>query len=430
MNKPGDSMLIGELLRRAKLIKIEDLTNAIQVSSKTGLPIGRVLVMLGLIQNDTLTTAITAQSLVRDRLITLDTAVKAVQMSASYKFTLTEALERLGCLEQVQDSTNKLGDLLTGAGFLTAKQVEDAMAASQHLGLPLGRILALKGYLDGKLVQAALTVQSMIRDGDISREDGIDALRTVEEPTYDLDAALLTMGMCVPDRPHLRLGELLEMSGLVSEADLVTALEVSLANDLLLGDVLIDSGYVNELVLDAAIGLLDMINLDQLTVNEANEALRMVGQKNFTLTECMSEINRADLRQTNLVGLVDLLKLAGMITDESLSRSIALDPRKVKPFDEVLTRTSGLTEATVHIAMRCQTMIEEGALTLEQAIIALHYWQWSGATLAEIIEKFGWQTKAKRQIQNTVHDLPVADLAVVATKKGTWEQKKSEAVSK
>lgn len=421
-------MLIGELLRRAKLIKIEDMTHALQVSSKTGLPIGRVLVMLGLIQNETLSTAIAAQSLVRDRLITLDTAIKAVQLAASYRLSLTEALERLGCLDDVNDSTNKIGELLIAAGFITKKQVDDAMASSQHLGLPLGRILSLKGFLDAKQVQAALSVQALIRDGELDRDEGIDALQHLEPPEWNIDRAMEKLGLSVPERPHLRLGELLQLAGLVSDSDILTALEVSLAEELMLGEVLLNNGYINETVLDAAVGLLEMINLEQLTADEAAEALRLIGKRGGTIGDCMSEISRSELRTANLVGLVDLLKLAGLINDEAIRRSIQSDPRKVKPFDEVLIKTGLVTEATLHIALRCQSMIDEGALSCEQAIIALHYWQWSGATLGEIIQKFGWQTTAKRQIQKTIHDLPVAQLAVTASKNGTWEQKKTEAV--
>ncbi|HEY9784201.1 MAG TPA: hypothetical protein V6D17_02290 [Candidatus Obscuribacterales bacterium] len=429
MNKPGDSMLIGEMLRRAKLIKLEDMTNALQVSAKTGLPIGRVLVMLGLIRNETLTTAITAQSLVRDRLIHLDTAVKAVELAHHYRLSLTEALERLGCLDDLNDSTNKLGELLITAGHISRRQVDEALKASQHLGLPLGRILVLKGFLKGGLVQAALAVQAMIRDGDITYDDGIDALRTISGPEWSLDQSFAALGLQKPARPHLRLGELLQLAKLVSEADMLTALEVSLSTDLELGEALVRAGFISEGLLEAAMGLQEMIACEHLTAEEAAEALRTMGRKGCSLTESMTEIHKSEIKGANLIGLMDLLKLAGLLSDEALKRAIASDPRKVKPFDEVLIKTGLITEATLHIAMKCQSMIDAEELTYEQAIIALHHWQWSGATLAEIIDKFGWKAKAKRQIQKTIHDLPITQLAVAAAKNGTWEQKKKQAVS-
>src|SRR5690349_18558303 len=118
MIKPGESMLIGELLRRAKLVTVEDLANAMKVSGNSGLPIGRVLVMLDIIRNDTLKAAILAQSLVRDRLLTLETAVRAVEVAAARRLSLTDSLEYLGCLDDVSENTNKLGDLLVRADLV------------------------------------------------------------------------------------------------------------------------------------------------------------------------------------------------------------------------------------------------------------------------------------------------------------------------
>lgn len=423
-------MLIGELLRRAKLVTVEDLANAMQVSGKSGLPIGRVLVMLDIIRNDTLKAAILAQSLVRDKLLTLEIAVKAVGIAAAHQISLTESLQRLGYLEEVCESTNKLGELLVGAELIQRKQVEDALHTSTHLGLPLGRILVLKGFLPSAVVQAALTVQSLIRDEKITQVDGVSILALAQEEGFHLDTAIAAHGYELPERPNIRLGELLVNSDVVSETDLITALEFALSVDMLIGQALMQSGFINETILDAALGLQEMVRSEQMTADEAAEALKMISQHGWDVNNCMSEINKTQFKTSNLVGLVDLLKLAGLLSDESLRRAIKTDDRKVKPFDEVLLATGQMTEATLHVALRCQSMIDDESLSVEQAIIALHHWQWSGSTLPEIIDKFGWKTRARRQIQKTIHDLPaVAHLAVAPSKNATWEAKKDKVVS-
>ncbi|MBA3992391.1 MAG: hypothetical protein C0469_02620 [Cyanobacteria bacterium DS2.3.42] len=430
MIKPGESMLIGELLRRAKLVTVEDLANAMKVSANSGLPIGRVLVMLDIIRNDTLKAAILAQSLVRDKLLTLETAVKAVEVAAARRLSLTDSLEYLGCLDDVCENTNKLGDLLVGANLITSKQVEDALHTSQHLGLPLGRILVLKNFLKSSVVQAALTMQSLVRDGLVEREDAVVILRSAKAPDFNLDAALLAAGYKMPERPNIRLGELLVLGGVVSETDLITALEFALSVDMLIGQALMQSGFINEAVLDAALGLQEMVRSENMTTDEAAEALNLIHQHGWNAETCMSEMNHAQFKTTNLIGLVDLLKLAGLLSDDALRRAIISDDRKVKPFDEVLLNAGQISEATLHIAVRCQSMIDDSSLSVEQAIVALHHWQWSGSSLPEIIQKFGWNTQAKRQIQKTIHDLPaVSNLAVQPTKQATWEPKKDKVVS-
>ncbi len=430
MIKPGESMLIGELLRRAKLVTVEDLANAMKVSGNSGLPIGRVLVMLDIIRNDTLKAAILAQSLVRDKLLSLETAVRAVEVAAQRRLSLTDSLEYLGCLEDVSNNTNKLGDLLVGAELISRKQVEDAMHTSQHLGLPLGRILVLKNFLSASVVQAALTMQSLVRDGQVEREDGIVILQSAKDADFNLDASMLAAGYKLPERPNIRLGELLVLAGVVSETDLITALEYALSVDMLIGQALMQSGFINEAVLDAALGLQEMVRSENMTADEAAEALNLIHEHGWNAETCMSEVNHAQFKATNLIGLVDLLKLAGLLSDDALRRAIVCDDRKVKPFDEVLLNAGQISEATLHIAVRCQAMIDEGSLSVEQAIVALHHWQWSGSSLPEIIQKFGWKTQAKRQIQRTIHDLPaVSNLAVQPTKQATWEPKKDKVVS-
>jgi len=423
-------MLIGELLRRAKLVTVEDLANAMKVSGNSGLPIGRVLVMLDIIRNDTLKAAILAQSLVRDRLLTLETAVRAVEVAASRRLSLTDSLEYLGCLDDVSENTNKLGDLLVRANLVTHKQVEDALHTSQHLGLPLGRILVLKNFLPSTVVQAALTMQQYVRDAIVDRDEAVEILRSAKEPNFMLDGAMIAAGHRLPDRPNIRLGELLVMADVVSETDLITALEFALSVDMLIGQALMQSGFINETVLDAALGLQEMVRSENMTPDEAAEALNLINQHGWNVENCMSEINKAQFKTTNLIGLVDLLKLAGLLSDDGLRRAIVCDGRKVKPFEEILLNAGQISEATLHIAVRCQSMIDEGSLSVEQAIVALHHWQWSGSSLPDIISKFGWKTQARRQIQRTIHDLPaVSNLAVQPTKQATWEPKKDKVVS-
>ena len=430
MIKPGESMLIGELLRRAKLVTVDDLANAMKVSGQSGLPIGRVLVMLGIIRNDTLKAAILAQSLVRDRLLSLETAVRAVEVAAARRLSLTDSLEYLGALEDVSENTNKLGELLIGAELVTEKQVEDAMHTSQHLGLPLGRILVLKNFLSSSIVQAALTMQSMVRDQKVSRDDAIEILKGAISSDFNLDASMLAFGYKLPDRPNIRLGELLVLADVVSEADLITALEYALSVDMLIGQALMQSGFISEAVLDAALGLQEMVRSENMTPDEAAEALNLIHQHGWTAEASLSEVSKAQFKTTNLIGLVDLLKLAGLLSDEALRHAITTDDRKVKPFDEILLNAGQISEATLHIAVRCQSMIDEGVLSVEQAIVALHHWQWSGSSLPEIIQKFGWKAQARRQISKTIHDLPaVSNLAVQPTKQATWEPKKDKVVS-
>ena len=70
---------LGELLTQVGIVQPNELAEAIQTSSETGLPIGRVLIMSGYLTDQELQAAVQAQSLVKDRVIELDLALKALQ---------------------------------------------------------------------------------------------------------------------------------------------------------------------------------------------------------------------------------------------------------------------------------------------------------------------------------------------------------------
>ena len=81
----GFSLQIGEILTSAKIVGPQDLVNAAQMASRTGLPAERVLVMLQLVTDDTIQAAKKAQGLVRNHVITAEAAAKALSVVASYK---------------------------------------------------------------------------------------------------------------------------------------------------------------------------------------------------------------------------------------------------------------------------------------------------------------------------------------------------------
>ena len=51
MNKRTAKILIGDLLCKAGMVELGDLADAIPISTKTGLPVGRVLVGSGLLSD-------------------------------------------------------------------------------------------------------------------------------------------------------------------------------------------------------------------------------------------------------------------------------------------------------------------------------------------------------------------------------------------
>ncbi|HEY9720148.1 MAG TPA: hypothetical protein V6C69_21900, partial [Trichormus sp.] len=194
MNRIAPDVIIGDLLRGAGLLSAADVNNAVQVATKTQLPVGRVLVMLGLITTEVVQAALHGQSLVRDRLIERDTAIKALCVVSAQRVSFDQALRQIGFLPDDDEPAQGLGDLLLASELITPEQLADALNRGQHLGLPLGRILVLKGILSQTQIESTLEAQVLLRDEKISHTQALEALRTMRLCECDLTEALMQIG--------------------------------------------------------------------------------------------------------------------------------------------------------------------------------------------------------------------------------------------
>jgi tetratricopeptide (TPR) repeat protein len=89
----------------------------------------------------------------------------------------------------------------------------------------------------------------------------------------------------------IRLGELFVRAGIVSQAAVTQALEISLAKGQQIGETLVAKGFINHSQLDAALSLQKMITAEQLSVGEATACLVKVFSTSKTVSQCLLELN-------------------------------------------------------------------------------------------------------------------------------------------
>lgn len=421
MNTLGSSMLIGDLLRGAKLIQIHDLTNAVQVASKTGLPVGRVLVMLGLVTSETVHAALQAQSLVRDRLITMEVATKAIGMVASYRIDLERALECLGSLPGREFETNKLGDLLVLAGLITNDCLVESLKTSQHLNLPLGRILVLKNILKEHTVEAALNAQVLLRDGVIDRKTAVAALKSARKTHTSLESCLTAAGVDSGNkRQTIRLGELFVLAEIVTEPDLLAAVEIGLNEGTQIGQVLMQFGFINSDTLETSLKLQEMVHKHSLSVSQAVQVLRLYLQ-GVDIPHAIASIAEPEVNPVQAVGLAEVLYLSGLVPQEDTEKALAISYASRIPFNKVLLQYNMIKEEALNVATRCLLLMGENLLTAEEAIVAMHHCIWSGTELVVVLSKMGWLEEQQRKENEDALPILLGDTPITYTPPPTPE---------
>jgi hypothetical protein len=137
-------------------------------------------------------------------------------------------------MDQAYFPWRPLGTLLVEKGFLTASQLEQALAEQRRSGRLLGQIVVGSGYLSGLSLARALAEQH-----------GIELRPTSGAETRAAGAREAELAVA-PGRAWRPLGKLLVTKGFVSEAELEQALaEQEGRPDRRLGEILVGHGYLS-----------------------------------------------------------------------------------------------------------------------------------------------------------------------------------------
>jgi hypothetical protein len=174
--------------------------------------------------------------------------------------------------------TNQLGLLLLESGFLTDEDVEAAEKRASSTGLPLGRMLVLSDKIEEKLLEQVLEVMIHLRDNAMFTEgDALEVLGMMKAHKdgniKEVDQSQLKSFFSKKGR-QMRVGELLVRSGLVTETDVMNAVEEGLTARRKVGQVLVGNSYTTSDAVDMALNLLEQVRSGELDVSEAAKNLR------------------------------------------------------------------------------------------------------------------------------------------------------------
>lgn len=394
-SKRSSSVLIGDLLVKSELITLGQLADAIPISQKTGLPVGRVLVSAGFITDDRLQQALLAQSLIRDKFLTVDLATLALKKVKETGLPLDLALKEVGWRSEYFDFTNKLGQLLVDSEIVSVEMLDESLQTCFSTGLPLGRILVLKGVLNELLAYAALTAQVLVRDGKVTRDQAIDALKSASRRKLTLEESLEFHGyLRIQPSNTIRLGELLVLAELVTEIDLVSAVEKGLIDEQPIGQVLVQSKLISYSTLVEALKVQELVSAQILNPLEAVEVLLLTRERGISIPEAVTEVTRkkekAVQQPQHILTLPELIKLVRLVPHDELQKAFEMSKESGTPVENVLLVNNFIDTQTLNVAQRCHHLLQQGYITAEQAIFALHYWVWSNEDFNDVIGKLGW----------------------------------------
>jgi len=388
--------LIGDLLVKAGVISQAKLDEAIKLSGAKHLQLGQMLIMSGAINAAQLQAAVDAQSLVRDRTIDLNEALKVLKQACKSGQSIADVISS-GQMKSASGPTNKLGEVLLEAGLINADQFSKAMQRSLATGLPLGRILVLNNTLADAILNLALDLQVRVRDDMLTRDEALDALRSAagiegDELPDPNRVAQAQAALKAPRKHGVRIGEMFVRAGLLTETDVMNALETGLATDQLIGQVLVGQGFITEQILEAALGLQKMVDGNHVDVDKAVDTLSMIQSQGITYDEAVESLQIEETTTTETISFDHMLVLARVMTENEIHEAFAKAMEDPKIVGQILLMTGHLDKGMLKAALRAHFLLQKAAISQDDAVVGLDYTMHSSSKLSfdGALQELGW----------------------------------------
>ncbi|MBS1990840.1 MAG: hypothetical protein JSS86_08165 [Cyanobacteria bacterium SZAS LIN-2] len=168
---------VGELLVEAGIVSSAEMIEAIQVSKRLGVPIGRVLTMSGCVRESVLEAALQVQQLIRHEEVPLQAGINSLSRANEMKISLIDALAEEDLQPDLEHDPHKLAELLVDSNIVSAEEMERAVLVSVEKGVPLGSTLVMQGFMSEQVLPSLVRIQRQISEGGLSREDGLKEIQ-------------------------------------------------------------------------------------------------------------------------------------------------------------------------------------------------------------------------------------------------------------
>ncbi|MBX9948888.1 MAG: hypothetical protein K2Y39_06985 [Candidatus Obscuribacterales bacterium] len=389
-----------QIVVSAKIVGPEEAQEAQATAKKLGMSLSQAILILRHSTEQTLRFAMDAHDLVKAEKINVDTAVAAVICARQNEFSIMQALEMMGIVldrpPPPKVETNALTELMIDASALTMDQLDSAIKKANETGMPLTRSIVFMRYQSRRVVLESITLLKLVREEKIARDDAIRALRIACDKRQSVWQIMFEQGIYKDcSGASLRLPELLAMSMVVSESDLMDLLEHEVLLEVPLHKLLLDNGLVTHSLLEAAMTMLDLVQ-SYLKPYQAAEALRNCKIKNIGVYQAMAELNPPPQMQAELMRFGDLL-VAAKVADRSIIEKIASEGEKPVRVGKKLLDANIINDQMLYSVLRTQSLYKEGLVSSEQAIELLKMCVKTTLTVDEAIAKLGWTIPIRMQ---------------------------------
>jgi len=384
---------IGELLVSANILKPEVVHEALQVAKTTKRPLGRVLMSLGALNEKELEAALELQTLLREGLISNEFGLRALNLAVKKELPLAESFKRLGWSPPARPHVvaNELADLLLEAEIVAKSQMDQALAQSVSNKIPLGRCLVLTKALSSALLSSALTAQVLVREGKITKDQAIAGLKAASKKQEPIEKSLEETAAIQEDRGTIRIGDLLDSAGLVSEGDKVSAVELGLHTHERVGQIFLKQGLISDAILNDTLKLQELVNKNLISPEQATEILKDSHSRGIPIEELLADFKTSRHNAEQAYKSIGLLIKASILKPTEVPTGHSLTLEEKGAVLDSLTDSGSLSAKLLEAAIQAQNLVDEEIISIDQATAVLLYCQRTGADFHAALQSTPWE---------------------------------------
>jgi len=196
---------------------------------------------------------------------------------------------------------------------------------------------------------------------------------------------------------HIRIGELLMQSEILSSDFIKEALERFEQRGLPIGKVLVMSGYLTEAELRQALEVQSLVNDGHLPLELGVTVLRVAHKEHISLNDAFqrSGLVAPEDQETNRLG--QLLVASGIVTEKDLEEALQINIRTGLPLGHIFCFHGYVSQAILYTALQVQESIRRNAIARNEAILALNAAAKRERTLERLEINKGYQKLPMKQ---------------------------------
>jgi tetratricopeptide (TPR) repeat protein len=392
MNLLDNKYRLGDLALELGIISPEKLKQSLAIAGDTGLPLGRVFVLSGLLSESDMANIIRCQTLLRENLLDLMQARYALNSVRGTKTSLDVALGALGWDASSRGDMTPLGELLVGCELLSQEQLSSYLRQQNKTKLPLGRMLIAAGAITDSFLTTALNVQIMVRNKKLTKAQARDALFEARRRQFPKKPAQSAKGFYeLPARNVPKLGELLVISGVLNESQLSDALELSLMSRKAIGEVLVERQLLSAHGLESALIIQGRIARGEMSIEQARAVMLEV-RSGRSVNEAMGIKPREEAAEKPKphLNLIEFLKSLSCTDDNEITRAFEVARTNAQLVKHALLLAGSIDENTMGLAEQCHSLYLSNKLTFENSCTAFDYARRRSISLDEALSELRW----------------------------------------